>query len=157
MKINKDALAKSQGKMKFLVSEYWQGLPPTTTYEQQAEAVARALDSVEYIERAVGRGDVVMAHKEKSRTGTTQLLAVDRLEDLNNYIKGNEAHARLPPSNRTVLPLVDWDEGVRTLEMMITRAEVRARYEREGQPQPSQDLLGQEAEALFAARLNQNE
>lgn len=152
MKINPEALAAADGKMLFLIQEEWQGLSPATSYQDQASAVGRALDSVEYIERAIERGDAVLAHKTESRTGTIQLVSTDTLDGLNDYLKGNEAHARLPPMNRTVLPLADWDKGVVTLQKMLARADVRARYETEGTPQPGQDVLDSEAQALLAQR-----
>lgn len=152
MKINPEALNGAAGKMLFLVQEEWQGLSPATSYQDQASAVGRALDSVEYIERAIARGDVVLAHKAESRTGTIQLVSTDTLDGLNDYLKGNEAHARLPPMNRTVLPLADWDKGAKTLQKMLARADVRARYEAAGLPQPTQDVLEGEAQTLLAQR-----
>lgn len=149
VKINEKALKDLQGKQLFLITEEWQGMSPATSYQEQAAAVSRALDSVEYIERAIERGDVVMGHKPAAITATMQLLAVDDLEKLSNYIKSNEAHARLPHLNRTVQPLSDWDSSVQDFQKMVARAEVRAHFEERGLPQPSQEVLEVEATKLL--------
>jgi hypothetical protein len=152
MKLNEQALKDSEEKLLFLVTEEWQGLTPAATYTQQAEAVSRALDSVEYIERAVATGDVVLAHKDIGASVTTQIVSAETMEKLNEYLKSNEAHARLPLSSRRVLPLSDWDVGKRTFERMLVRAEVRASYEQRGLRQPNQALLDSEADAILKRR-----
>ena len=152
VKINKKALDNSDGKMMVLITETWQGMPATAGYVEQDGAISRALDSVEYIERAIDRGDVLMAHKKDNKVSTTHLLGVDELEQLNSYIKSNEAHARLPKDNREVLALSDWDASLRDFDVMISRAEIRARYDLEGRPQPSQDDLDGEAANLVKER-----
>lgn len=149
MKVNEQALLDSGNKLMFLVTETWQGLAPSATYSQQAEAVSRALDSVEYIEQAVATGDVVMAHKDSGSSVTMQMVSADTLEDLNHYLKSNEAHARLPLSSRQVLPLSDWDAGMATFRRMVARAEVRAEYEKRGLKQPNQAGLDKEADAIL--------
>lgn len=156
VKINKDALDNLEGKQLFLVTEQWQGLSPATSYKEQADAVSRALDSVEYIERAVERGDVVMAHKPQAMIATMQVVAVDHLEQLSGYLKSNEAHARLPNTNRTVQPLSDWDASVESFNMMLARAEVRARFEEQGLAQPSQMDLETEAQSLLQSKSQSN-
>jgi hypothetical protein len=150
MLINEKSLREADGKLMFLIAEQWQGLSPTASYADQAAAVSRALDSVEYIERAVERGTVSMAHKNALAASTVQLLSVSSMEELNEYLKVNEAHARLPQINRVVLPLSDWDQGRKVFDKMLARAEVRAAYEAKGESQPSQDRLDREAEELLA-------
>ena len=95
MKINKKAIKNLGNKQLYLITEEWQGMSPSANYQEQAAAVSRALDSVEYIENAIERGDVVMGHKPEGRIATMQLLAAEDLEQLSGYIKANEAHARL--------------------------------------------------------------
>lgn len=148
MKLNEKALRETGDNLLFLITEEWQGLPPSTSYQDQAAAVSRALDSVEYIERAVGRGTVMLAHKDTTASATMQLVSAESLEKLSEYIKGNEAHARLPLSGRSVLPLADWDQGVKVFRRMVARAEVRAQYEARGDIQPNQERLDQEADVI---------
>ncbi len=82
MKINPEALESTDEKMLFLVQEEWQGLSPATSYQDQATAVGRALDSVEYIERAITRGDVVLAHKPEAYPKQKKLSARQLLGSL---------------------------------------------------------------------------
>ncbi|MGE6744154.1 hypothetical protein ACQKGC_28280 [Allorhizobium pseudoryzae] len=152
VKINEKAIGNVEGKQMFLITEVWQGLSPATSYQDQAAAVARALDSVEYIERAIDRGDVVMSHKPDNQVATIQLVAVDSLDDLSTYIKSNEAHARLPSMNRTVQPLADWDKSVRDLDELVARAEVRARFEKQGLAQPRREELDSEVREALSKR-----
>jgi hypothetical protein len=148
MKLNVDGLTQ-KGKLFFLIEETWQGMDATSTYEEQASALRRAVDGVEYVEKAFQQGTVVLAHKESDRASTLQIVAVDNLEHLNEYIKTNEAHARLPPQNRRVVPLSDWESGKQVFLKMIARAEIRAELDKAGKPRPTQDEL----EALAEERL----
>jgi len=150
MKVNKDALTAA-GKLHFLIEETWQGMEPTASYQAQAAALKRSMDSVEYIERAFQQGTVVLAHKKADAASIIQLVAVDNLEQLNNYIKSNEAHARVRPENRKVTPLTDWNSARETHLLMITKMEIRAEHERDGTPQPSLDDLEREARARMTA------
>ncbi len=141
MKLNMDGL-QNQENMLFLVQETWQGLDPTATYDEQHGALTRARDSIEYIENAIDRGNVVLAHKESSMPSTFQMVSANSLEMLNNYIKGNEAHVRLPETSRNVLPLSDWDEGVQIMKLMYCKMLVRSERELAKEKQPLQkDLL----------------
>lgn len=128
MKINLDGLRDSS-KMHFLIVETFQGMEPTATYTEQAHAVRRALDALEYIENAFQKGTVVMAHKESSSPTSYQIVAVSSNEELNDYLKANVAHARVKPELRKVVPLSDWNSGVKTFEAMLRDLERLAKEE----------------------------
>jgi hypothetical protein len=92
-----------------------------------------------------------MAHKP-TETRTIQIVAVKNNEELNEYIKGNEAHARLPTERRRVVPLADWESGRKTFERAIAVAEVRAEYEEKGTKMPARRELLIEAEKRMKKR-----
>ena len=122
MKINIAGLT-DKSKMHFLIVETFQGMEPTASYTEQAHAVRRSLDAVQYVEDAFKKGTVVMAHKEASSPTTYQIVAVNNNEELNDYLKANAAHARVRPELRKVVPLSDWNAGVQTFEKMLKNLE----------------------------------
>jgi predicted HNH restriction endonuclease len=128
MKINVDRL-RDRSKKHFLIVETWQGMEPTASYREQAQAVRRGLDALEYIEDQFQKGTVVMAHKEASSPTSYQIIAVDDNEQLNDYLKANAAHARVRPELRKVVPMSDWDAGTETFKNMIADLERLAREE----------------------------
>ena len=125
MKINLKGIA-DKTKKHFLIIETFQGMEPTASYREQAHAVRRALDAVQYIEDAFQKGTVVMAHKEASSPTSYQIVAVNNHEELNDFLKGNVAHARVRPELRKVVPLSDWNSGVETFEGMVKNLETLA-------------------------------
>lgn len=133
MKVNLDAFGNlgQSGKLQFLIIETWQGMEPSATYEEQARAVRRALDAVDYVEQAFQNGTVVMMHKAADSPTTFTLVAVDSHEALNDFIKGNAAHVRVRPELRKVVPLADWDSGRGTFERLISELETKSREENE--------------------------
>ena len=128
MKINIEGL-KDKSKQHFLIVETFQGMEPTASYTDQAHAVRRSLDALEYIEEAFQKGTVVMAHKESSNPTSYQIVAVENNEELNDYLKANSAHARVRPDLRKVIPLSDWNSGVETFESMLSNLERLAKEE----------------------------
>lgn len=122
MKINLKGLQDSK-KLQFLIIERWQGMEPTATYAEQAHALRRALDAVEYVEDAFKQGIVVMAHKAADSPMTFQIVAVSSLEELNDYVKSNAAHARVKSEYRQVIPLTNWDAGRGNFEKLIQSLE----------------------------------
>lgn len=134
MKINRKVLGDPK-KLQFMIIETWQGMDPTASYAEQAHALRRALDAVEYVEKAFDQGTVAMAHKPASQASTITIVAVKNLEELNDYIKGNAAHARVRPENRQVIPLCDWGSGRKTFEKLIKDLEQKAQEEQKAMEQ----------------------
>jgi hypothetical protein len=128
MKINIEGL-QDKSKQQFLIIETFQGMEPTASYTDQANAVRRALDAVDYIEDQFQKGVVVMMHKEASSPTSYQIVAVNNNAELNDYLKANVAHARVRPDLRKVVPLTDWNSGVETFEKMISDLETLATEE----------------------------
>ena len=118
MKINVEGLA-DKSRMHFLIVETWQGMDPTASYREQANAVRRSVDALEYIEEAFQKGTVVMMHKESSSPTSYQIVSVRNNEELNDYLKANAAHARVRPELRKVVPLSDWQAGTETFQKML--------------------------------------
>jgi hypothetical protein len=148
MKINIAGL-QDKSKQQFLIIETFQGMEPTASYMEQAYAVRRALDAVDYIEEQFQKGVVVMMHKEASSPTSYQIVAVNNNAELNDYLKANVAHARVRPNLRKVVPLTDWNSGVETFEKMITDLEALATEEQkfisEGKFRPIKKLDGASA------------
>jgi hypothetical protein len=148
MKINIEKL-QDKSKKHFLIIETWQGMEPTSSYTEQAKAVRRGLDALEYIEDQFQKGVVVVAHKEASSPTSYQIIAVDDNEGLNDYLKANAAHARVRPELRKVVPLSDWDAGTETFKKMIEELERLAKeeekYEAKGEFRPVRREKGKDA------------
>ncbi len=133
-------LAKTPGKLHYLVIEKWGGIDARADYAQQARALRRYMDAIEYVEAAYRKGQVIIAHHLSGHGGTAVLLAVTSHEELGDYIKANPANARMAPADRTVIPMGEWDDGRETFGKLIENVENLAReeerYAAEGRVRP---------------------
>ena len=153
MKINYDRL-NLPGKIYYWIEETWTGLDPRSTYTQQASSISKSLDNMGYIEKGWKDGIVVMAFFIPDRNGVVQLVCVDTPEELNSYVKKNEAHVRMAPANRKVSQMISWEAGKDSFLTMIARTKVRASYEQQGLRQPSEEDLEVEAQKVLEEELS---
>ncbi|WP_406631934.1 hypothetical protein [Amycolatopsis sp. WGS_07] len=129
MLVNEGPL-RDPAKQKFLVLERWGGLDNAADYREQAQSLRRSLDSIEHIEKSYAQNQIVTMHKPEAAAAMTTIVAVDDNRELDSYIRGNVAHARMASQDRQVLPLTDWDDGRAELAALIHQMETLAETER---------------------------
>jgi peptide methionine sulfoxide reductase MsrA len=131
MKINFEALQSDdlKGKQQFLVVTQWPKLRAPTSYTEQVEHLRRAYDALQYMEAAFDRGMVLMAHKEASQPAMHFLVAVDNVDQLDEFLKLNPAHDRY--MKREVIPMTSFASGHDTFKKMVQGLQKLADEERQ--------------------------
>lgn len=147
MRIRADKL-NEPGKTYYWIQETWPGFSPTLSYKEQAAILKRRADALSYVEQGWQDGLVVMLFNLPDRGGFMQLVCVDNADQLNAYLKTNEANVCLPPDCRKITRMIHWDSGKDAFLQMIARLTVRAKYEAQNLAQPKQVDLNKEALAL---------
>ncbi len=123
MLINERILTSSD-KLRFLVLEQWSGEEFYSGYDQQAQILRRALDSVEHFEKIFTEQEIVgFAYKGISYQCVFSVVCVDDLDQLDAYIVDNAPHVRVGSDCRQVWPLVDWTTGRDRLHGVLRRLE----------------------------------